>query len=175
MKKFNQLFTLSTAIFAICLSRQNAAAQPNFGNGNFDMQQMIQQMQQRVIDNIHEQFAVTNDAEWRVIEPKLTKLVQATTDTTVSQMRNMMAGMRGGGGPGGMGGGMPDLGAPDPDAEALQKLLDDQAPTLQIKAALAKYRASVKRKAAELDKAKDDLRQVLTERQEAILTTMGIL
>ena len=175
MKKTNQLLTMLATLLALGLGRQNAAAQPNFGNGNFDPQQLIQQIQQRAIDGMRDQLAVTNDAEWNVIEPRLSKLTQGTIDSTIGQIRNMLSGFTGGGGPGGMGGALQNLGIANPEAEALQKLLDDHAPTAQIKAALARYRDSVKRKAAEMDKAKEDLRQVLTERQEAILTTLGIL
>ena len=174
MKKLHH-FALLAVLFAVGMSRQNAVAQPNFGNGNFDPQQMMQQMQQRVIDNLRDQLAVTNDTDWNVIEPKLTKLTQGAMDSMMSQMREMMAGMMGGGGPGGAGGGMLDIGAPDPDAEALQKLLDAHAPIAQIRTALAKYNDSRKQKQADLEKAQADLRSVLTTRQEAILVLAGVL
>ena len=91
MKVFNQLLILSAAIVGLGLGAQNAAAQPNGGggnfgggnfgggNGNFDPQQMMQQMQQRQVDNIREQLEITNDTDWSAIEPLLSKVMQGST------------------------------------------------------------------------------------------------
>ena len=74
---------------------------------------------------------------------------------------------------GGGGGGM--FGTPSPEREALQKAIDSKAPKAEIKAALAKYLESRKVKQATLEKAQDDLRKVLTSRQEAIAVLNGYL
>lgn len=179
MKQLRKLALLAV-LFAIGMSRQNAAAQPNFGNGNFDPQQMMQQMQQRIIDNLREQLAVTNDAEWNAIEPMITKVMQARTSSLMGSMggiTSMMGGMRGmtGGRGGGMRGGFPGLGQPDPNVDSLQNCVDNNAPAAQIKSALDKLRDARKQKQAELDKAQADLRRVLTSRQEAILVLAGML
>ena len=79
-------------------------------------------------------------------------------------------GNNGGGRRGGMFGG-----TPSPEAEALQKNIDDNAPTAQIKAALAKYEASQKDKQAKLLQAQENLRKVLTVKQEAQATLLGLL
>jgi len=82
-----------------------------------------------------------------------------------------------GGGQGGQGG--PAGGAfgqqPNPDRDALQKAIDDNAPVAQINAALAKYRASQKDKQAKLEKAQADLLKVLTKKQEAEATILGLV
>ncbi len=44
-----------------------------------------------------------------------------------------------------------------------------------MKAALERYQAARKVKLADLEKAQDDLRKVLTARQEAIATLNGLL
>jgi hypothetical protein len=67
------------------------------------------------------------------------------------------------------------LGQPDTDGEALQKAIDDKAPTEQLKAAMARVRESHKRKQAELIKAQEELRAVLSTRQEAVMVSMGML
>ncbi len=66
-------------------------------------------------------------------------------------------------------------GTPSPEAEALQKAIDDNAPAAQIKDLLAKYQASQKDKQAKLATAQDDLRAVLTTKQEAQATLLGLL
>jgi hypothetical protein len=67
------------------------------------------------------------------------------------------------------------FGQPSPEAEALQKAVDANAPSAQIKDLLAKYQASQKAKQAKLEKAQADLRGVLTVKQEAEATLLGLL
>ena len=61
------------------------------------------------------------------------------------------------------------------DTAAIQKAIDAKASKAEIKAALEKYVASRKAKQADLEKAQDNLRKVLTSRQEAIATVNGLL
>lgn len=172
MKKINQLVILFATLLLLVISREKAAAQdapppggPPPGMPNFDPAQMREQIQQRMLDTIRERLAVTNDTDWNALQPLVTKLTDATMDAMMQQIRGFM----------GNRGGRPGFLPPDPDADALQNLIDTDAPRDQIKAALAKYRASVAQKKAVLAQAKEDLRQVLTIRQEATLTAMGIL
>jgi Spy/CpxP family protein refolding chaperone len=58
---------------------------------------------------------------------------------------------------------------------ALQKAVDDKAPTAQIKAKLKVVQDEAKVKQAALVAAQEDLRAVLTPRQEAIATLRGLL
>ena len=64
---------------------------------------------------------------------------------------------------------------PMPEAEALQKAIDNHASRADLKQALAKYVEARKTKRAELEKAQADLRQVITLHQESALVLMGIL
>ena len=91
-------------------------------------------------------------------------LAAATAAATTAPMPTPTADRRGGFG-----------GTPSPEAEALQKAIDDNAPTAQIKAALAKYQASQKAKQAKLVQAQENLRKVLTAKQEAQATLLGLL
>jgi len=174
MKHLNPLLTLSA--LALALSCGNVSAQQRPDWANMDPQQIQQMMQQRMMENFREQLAVTNDTDWKVIEERLAKVVRVKMETMFSGM-GMMGGMRfGGGGNAGRGfRGFPGFGQPDPDAENLQKSVDDNAPAAQIKSALAKLRDARKQKQAELAKAQNELRQVLTMRQEARLVLAGIL
>ncbi len=152
--------------------------------GNFDPAQM----RQRMMERMREQFDVKDDAEWKIIEERLTKVTEARQG-----MGGGMAGMFGRGGQGGgrrqagdaaaadaganggrrRGGGFG--GEPSAEATALQKAIDDKAPSDEIKAKLAKYRDSLKAKQVLLEKAQEDLRAVLSPRQEAVAVLMGLL
>jgi thioredoxin-like negative regulator of GroEL len=77
-------------------------------------------------------------------------------------------------GGGGRRGGGPGADA-NPEAEALQKALEAKASTEEIKTALAKYREARKTKEAALAKAREELKKVLSVRQEATMVMMGLL
>ncbi|MGC3961414.1 MAG: hypothetical protein QM813_26860 [Verrucomicrobiota bacterium] len=137
------------------------------GRGNFDPAEF----QKRMMERLQEQLEITDDKEWQAIEP----LIQKVTDARMA----IGFGGRGfggrGGGPGGQGGGRGGFGQPNPDAEALQKVIDAKASNNETKAAIDKYVAARKAKQAELEKAQANLRKVLTPRQEAIATLNGLL
>ncbi len=183
--KVNQLLTICGVAAALMLGAGTVSAQnDNGGNGgggggfrrgNFDPAQM----QQRMMDNIREQLGFTNDTDWSAVQPLIQKVTEARRDVGFGGgMGRMFRGNRGGnGGPGGgPGGGRGGFGPqPSPEAEALQKAIDDNAPAAQIKESLAKYEASQKAKQAKLSQAQEDLRKVLTVKQEAQATLLGLL
>jgi hypothetical protein len=178
MKILKQAVVLAGVATLLNLATGNLTAQERQGRGNFDPEEM----RQRMMDRYREQLEVKNDDEWKLISDRITK---------VSEARREMGGPggfgRGGfgrrGGDGGPGGGGNDGGdrrrafggEPNPDAEALQKAIEAKAPADEIKAKLAKYRDSKKEKEAKLAKAQDELRKVLSVRQEASATLMGLL
>ena len=163
--KVSQLLTMCGVTAALFLGVGNVSAQNDnggpgggaggFGRGNFDPAQF----QQRMMDNVREQLGLTNDTAWNAIQPLVQKVMDARRDAASGGMGRMFGrGNRGGntnnanansngGRRGGLGG------TPSPEAEALQKAIDDNAPTAQIKAALAKYQASQKVKQAKLEQA----------------------
>ncbi|HLX71730.1 MAG TPA: hypothetical protein VKV04_19120 [Verrucomicrobiae bacterium] len=142
---------------------------------NMDPQQMQQMMQQRIMENFRQQLAVTNDDEWGVIQDRLSKVLHLKMQSMLSGGAGMWGGMRrnGGNGPGARM--FQGLSQPDPSADSLRNALDNSAPNAQVKAALDKFRDSQKQKEAELAKAQEDLRSVLTVRQEAALVLAGML
>ena len=146
------------------------------GRGNFDPAQM----QQRMMDNIKDQLGFTNDTDWDAVQPLVQKVLEAKRDAGGGTLMRLMRPNRGGqGGPGGnnnrpRGGGMFG-GTPSPEAESLQKALDDDAPSGQVKELLGKYQASLKVKQAKVKDAVEALRQVLTPKQEAQATLDGLL
>src|SRR6476646_5539676 len=141
----------------------NAQAQ-----GNFDPAQM----RQRQIDNARERMEVKSDDDWKKIEPLIGKVLDAQREARMGL--GGFGGFGGGrGGRGGRGGGAGGAdnadggnnnrprfgGRPGPEAEALQKAMDDKAPADEIKAKLAKVREARQEKEEALTKAQDELRK----------------
>jgi Spy/CpxP family protein refolding chaperone len=185
--KVNQLLTICGIAAALCLSAGSVSAQndnggagnPNRGaggpggRGNFDPAQM----QQRMMENIRGDLGFTNDTDWNAVQPLFQKVMDARRDVGFgSGMGRMFRNRNRNNGDQAGGNNRPNFGPqPSPDAEALQKTIDDNAPTAQVKAALAKYQASQKAKQAKLVTAQENLRKVLTPKQEAQATLLGLL
>ena len=179
LNQINRLLALTVAVVAAGLTCVNAIAQQPPDWANMDPQEMQKMMQQRMMDNFREQLVVTNDADWNVIQERLSKVVRVRMETMFSGGMGMMGGMRtgrgGGNSPGGGFRGFPGFGQTDPDVDNLQKAVENNAPTAQLKSALARLRDSRKQKQADLAKAQAELRSVLTMRQEAVLVLAGML
>jgi len=145
------------------------------------------QFRQDFLDRTHDQLEITNDVEWKAIEPMVNKVMDAQRDVMGMRMGGMV-GMFGGRGPrrGGdanaNGGGDQQrprrnnfFGEPSASVTALRKAIDDKAPAAEIKTKLAAVRTETKAKEAKLDAAQEELRGVLTARQEAIAVANGLL
>lgn len=145
------------------------------GRGNFDPAQF----QQRIVENLKDTLEVKDDAEWSALEPLVTKVVEARMSSFGGMGRGLMGRRNRGGDTSGSSDQQAQprrsFGPPNPEADALQKAIDAKASKAEIKAALEKYVASRKAKQADLEKAQDNLRKVLTSRQEAIATVNGLL
>ena len=183
--KLSKILTVTSLAAVLALSADSVMAQDNNterqgrrnreggqgGQGNFDPAEF----QQRMMERTKETLEITDDTEWKAIEPLVAKVMEARRDQITASIRGFGRGGRGGGdndrGP--RGGGM--FGTPSPEAEALQKAIDAKAANSEIKAALAKYEAARKAKLAALEKAQAELRKVLTPRQEAIAAMNGLL
>ena len=150
---------------------QDEQSAPPPRRGNFDPAQM----RTRMLERLKEQMEVTDDAEWKAIQPLIQNVMEARTGTMGGMGRMFGPARRGGDnadqttrrGPFGQ--------PPSPEAEALQKAIDAKASNSELKAAIAKYAEYRKAKQAELEKAQAELRKVLTVRQEAIATVNGLL
>ncbi len=158
---------LASAAAVALLGASTLMAQP--GQPNFDPAAM----RQRMMDTLRERLEVKNDDEWKVVQDRLEKVMQARLSVGIGGM------MRGPGGRGGGGGArnfMASMGVePDKEAEALQECLEANAPQDTIKGRLATYREARKAKEAKLKKAQEELKQVLSMKQEAILVLAGML
>ncbi len=133
------------------------------------------------------------DEEFKAIEPLLTRVESLRMQRgLVDRAANPMLARMGGGGRGGPGGGPGGLMSPqllmgdtplEPSAQetqdaskALKTLVDDaQANANELAATVARLRKAREAFTAVLNKAQDDLRAVLSPRQEAILVEHGTL
>ena len=79
------------------------------------------------------------------------------------------AGLAVGGGRGGFGGG-----TPNPTVTALQTAIDSNSPD-QMKTALANFRAARKQAQDKLTAAQDELKKVLTVKQEVVALQSGLI
>jgi hypothetical protein len=182
--KLNRIITACALVATLAISANSLLAQDNGnstpgapGNGAPGGGQRRAwdpaQMQQRMLDRIQDQLGFTNDTDWDAVKPLVQKVMDARRDVLSGQMRGMFGGGRNRGGQGGPGGGM--FGQTSPEQDALQKAIDDDAPTAQIKDLLAKYKEVQKAKQAKLEAAQDDLKAVLTTKQEAQAYLLGLV
>jgi hypothetical protein len=196
MKQWKKVLALA-GVAALCLSADSLMAQGNGGGGgggggggrrgggNFDPAQM----RQRMMDRYKEVLEVTDDAEWKVLEPAIGKIMDAQ-----QELRANNAFGRGGRGGGAGGGGSTNNtdnanggqnnnrrqrggfgGPPSPEVEALQAAIEAKAPADELKDKLAKVREAAKDKEAKLVAAQVDLQKLLSARQEAQAVLLGLL
>jgi len=171
MQRLRLGFAMVIAILA--MSAGSAFAQNNNGGqgrgrGNFDPAQM----RERMMTRIKEQLGATDD-EWKAIEPKVDKVMTAQRE------------MRGGFGFGGFGRGGPGGGggADQQPTTAVGKAAQDLRTTLDSKDSapetiakkLAALREAREKARKDVGDAQKDLKEILTQRQEAVLVMNGML
>jgi hypothetical protein len=165
-------------IAALGLTTGNLTAQDRQGRGD------PEQFRQRMAERLRERLEVKKDDEWKIIEERLTKVMDAQREARAGVSFGAFGG--GGRGPRPEGGdtnaggnndrrGRGFGGEPSAEVKALEDAIEAKASGDEIKAKMAKLRDSRKEKEAALEKAQTDLRKVLSVRQEAQLVVMGIL
>lgn len=175
MNKFIKTSLLAGVTALALVTSPNLLAQQDQGPGqgrrqNFDPAQM----QQRMLDRMKETLGVTSDDEWKVISERLTKVMTARREASTGMG---FGGRRGGqgGGPGGPGGaGGPGAASANPAVADLEKAIESgSASDIKTKlAALREYRA---KKQADLKLAQEELKKVLSAKQEAQLVVTGMM
>jgi len=133
------------------------------------------QMQERMMENIRDQFAIKDDAEWKAVEPLVKKVMDARRENAFNGMR-MMFRRPGGDNNGGVGGGRRGFGGePSAEEEALQKAIDSKASKEELKTKMAALRKVKQTNEAKLKAAQEELKKVLTVQQEAAALQMGLV
>jgi len=134
------------------------------GGGGFDPQQM----RQRIIERMKEQLAVSDD-EWKVLEPKIEKVF------TLQRSSRMGGFMAGGWGQRG-GEGQQDQSEVSRASRELRSTLENpNASPQEIQQRLTAYREAREKADQELQQARAELKELLTQRQEAQLVMLGLL
>lgn len=127
------------------------------------------EMQNRMLTRLRDEMGVTDDQEWKLISDRIQKLMEL----------RRASGPFGGfglGGPRGANGNARGMNAPSSaEVDALRSAIDDKLPDAEVKARLERLRDTRAQAEAQLAKARDDLRSVLTVRQEAIAVLAGLL
>lgn len=146
------------------------------GGGNFDPAQFRQRMEERM----KEQLGTTDD-EWKVLQPKLEKVMTAQRDSGRGFGGGGMFGGRGGRG-GQRGGDQARPNSDRPESKVmkarndLQTVLENKsASSDEIKSKLKAYREARDAARADLAAAQKELKEVCSVRQEAVLVDMGML
>ena len=180
--KMNRVLAIAGLAGMLCLGAGKVQAQANAGAGNFNFDPA--QMQKLIMDNYRDQLEVKDDAEWKLIEERVQKVLDARREIGFGGMGGMFGRMRRGGGEnaapdGGQGGGRRGMAAflptASPEEQALQKAIDSKASPAELKAATAKFLEARRQKQANLEKAQAELRKLLSVRQEAIASVSGLL
>lgn len=172
----NRLHLVMVALVgALFLSAGAAMAQDNGGGrqrgqggpgGNFDPAQMRQRMEERM----KEQLGV-NDDEWKVLQPKLQKVQEAQRNARGGMMGGMMFGRGGDRGRDNQ----PETPVAKAQAELRTTLENKNAPAADIAKKLTAYREAREKAKTDLTAAQKELKELLTQRQEAVLVMMGTL
>ena len=120
-----------------------------------------------------------NDDEWKVLQPKIEKVFTARNDARFGGgFGGGGRGMRGGGGPGGAGGGgdnQPQSAVGQATQDLRRTLENKDASADEISAKLKALRDAREKAQGELATAQKELKEVLTQRQEATLVSFGML
>ena len=200
MKRLHQLLAVTGFASALLLSTSILTAQDNppqgggqggggqggdrggrgggGGRGGFGDPAQFQQMR---MERYRQDLEVKDDTEWKAIEPLITKVMDAQRDAFSGMGRGMFGrtsrGGRGGGNEGDQNGNRRQRFGPEPSAadQALEKAIDDNAPKDQLKAAMAKVRAEKKDREAKLVAAQEELKKVLSTKQEAVALSVGLV
>ena len=137
-----------------------------------------QDMQARMLSGLRDRLEITDDEEWKVISERVLK-VSELRRSSMGGGFGMMGGRGGPPGGGDRGGGGGDrtsrTGAGNTEMTALSSAIRDKLPDAEIKSRLERLREVRKDNEAKLSKAQEELRAVLSVRQEAVAVMFGLL
>lgn len=132
--------------------------------GGFNMEEFRKRM-----DSMLKESLKASDDEWTVLQPLIEKVQTKQREGMTSRFAGMIGNLFGGRGSGGDRGG-------SPESQALRTALENSSVTPEdLKAKLTALRESRKKAEAEMVAAREDLRKVVSVRQEAVLVSMGVL
>jgi hypothetical protein len=123
----------------------------------------------RAMIKLREQLEITDDAEWELIAERIAKLTELRrTLAGTSGIRSAIVGDK-----------VKPAGRTDRTArqeqDALRSAVRDKLPDAEIKSRLARAHEVHQQNEAKIQKAQEELRAVLTVRQEAVAVVAGLL
>lgn len=127
-----------------------------------------EEMRNRMLAGLREQFEITSDDEWNIIAERIAKVMELRRSTMMGGM-----GMRGFGGPDRSS--RSSGSSANPEVDGLRSAVQAKATDAELKARLTRLRELRKENEQRVEKAQEELRAVLTVRQEAILVMFGLL
>jgi hypothetical protein len=131
------------------------------------------QFRERMMNNIKERLGASDD-EWKVLSPKVEKVMTAQRDARGGGFGGFGGGGRRGGGGGG-GDQQPTTETGKASADLRTALENKDTPADEIAKKLAAYREARDKGRAQLAASQKELKEILTQRQEAVLVNMGML
>ena len=188
--KSTSLITVLALAASVLLAQAQAPNNPDPNaprDPNRDRSRGYEEFRQKMAERLKTSLKVSDD-EWSVIQPLIDKVTAKQRDASSSRYggggpTRGPGGSPGGGNPptaSGGGGGSNDPSRPEragsAEREALRAALENESSSPEtLKAKLAAVREVHAKSVAELASAREDLRKVLTVRQEATLVSYGIL
>ena len=160
--------------------RPNGDDTTNGRRGNFNPEDI----QARMLTSLRERLEVTDDDEWKLIAERIAKVSELRRNSGAGLGAVMSLAGRGGppGGGDNRGGAEASRGSSrgtraggSTEMAALQTAIRDKLPDAEIKSRLDRVRENRKDNEAKLAKAKEELRALLTVRQEAVAVVFGLL
>lgn len=126
-----------------------------------------ERMMQEMLDELRATMEVSDDAEWELIRERIERVIEAKRAAASDGLasRSPMASFAN----------PTSVPSPNVQRNALQKAVDSKAGRPQLERALEAYLADRASKEQDFAQARDDLRSILTLRQEAIASLAGIL
>jgi hypothetical protein len=131
-------------------------------------------MAARMSERMREQLGVTSE-EWEVLQPKVQRVTEAQMATRGGGGGWAGRGAGGPGGPAGQGAQGPQNAVARASADLRLTLQNENASADEISQKITALRAARRQAEAELTTARQELRELLTQRQEAQLVMMGLL
>lgn len=174
-----KLGVLTILVCFACASVQAQQEQRNrFDRGQFERNQFMERFLERLRENLG-----ASVEEWSVLKPMIANIAEKQSAMRRSAGRGVFGAFGGRGGRGGdndgdrrgregrRSRGDDDSGS---NADSLRQAVES-GDAAKIKKELASYRAAQKKRDEELKKAREELRQVVTLKQEATLVLWGLL
>jgi hypothetical protein len=178
MRTWQRKLALS-CLLGLCVAVGGQAFAQDAGGGGGRGNRDPQQQRQRMMDRMKEQMGAT-DEEWKALEPRIQKVMAAQRDARTGGFNGFGGGRGGRGGGGGGGGGGGDANAnPSPVREArraVQAAIDDGNTSPQdLAAKLKAYRDARDKAREDLTSAQKELKELLSQKQEAVLLMSGMI